>query len=105
MAGAEAASFGQPGTTMLTPLPNSTNYSEAYRQFYLDDRNRSQAKFQIDIDVLRNFTVTPTINIRNDGFLLTTERTRSDQGQLNGRRARTGLCRHARPQVPVLVHE
>ncbi|WP_291560501.1 MtrB/PioB family outer membrane beta-barrel protein [Bradyrhizobium sp.] len=63
--------FGQPGTTVLTPFPNSTNYSEAYRQFYLDDRNRSQAKFQIDIDVIRNFTVTPTINIRNDGFLLT----------------------------------
>ena len=55
----------------LTGWPNSTNYSEAYRQFYLDDRNRSQAKFQIDVDVIRNLTVTPTINIRNDGFLLT----------------------------------
>jgi MtrB/PioB family decaheme-associated outer membrane protein len=55
----------------LTGWPNSTNYSEAYRQFYLDDRNRSQAKFQIDIDVIRGLTVTPTINIRNDGFLLT----------------------------------
>jgi MtrB/PioB family decaheme-associated outer membrane protein len=58
-------------TTTFAGFPNSTNYSPAYRQFYLDDRNRSQAKFQIDIDVIRNFTVTPTINIRNDGFLLT----------------------------------
>ncbi len=64
--------FGSSGNpTILAPFPNSTNYSEAYRQFYLDDRNRSQAKFQVDVDVLRNFTVTPTINIRNDGFLLT----------------------------------
>ena len=56
--------------TTLTGWPNSTNYSQAYRQFYLDDRNRAQAKFQIDIDVLRNFTVTPTVNCRDDGFLL-----------------------------------
>jgi MtrB/PioB family decaheme-associated outer membrane protein len=57
-------------TTPLTGFPNAPNYSPAYRQFYLDDRNRTQAKFQIDVDVLRNFTVTPTVNYRNDGFLL-----------------------------------
>ena len=39
-------------------------------QFYLDDRNRAQAKFQVEIDVLRNFTVTPTVNWRDDEFLL-----------------------------------
>jgi MtrB/PioB family decaheme-associated outer membrane protein len=58
--------------TALTPFPNSTNYSEAYRQFYLDDRNRAQAKFQVDVDVLRNFTVTPTVNWKEDEFLLST---------------------------------
>jgi hypothetical protein len=35
-----------------------------------DDRNRAQAKFQVEIDVLRNFTVTPTVNWRDDEFLL-----------------------------------
>ena len=58
--------------TNLTGWPNSTNYSPAYRQFYLDDRNRTQARFQVDIDVLRNFTVTPTVIYRDDGFLLGT---------------------------------
>ena len=57
-------------TTTFAPFPNATQYSPAYRQFYLDDRNRTQGKFQVDIDVLRNFTVTPTVNYRNDGFLL-----------------------------------
>jgi MtrB/PioB family decaheme-associated outer membrane protein len=57
-------------TTTFAGWPNSTNYAPAYRQFYLDDRNRAQARFQVDIDVLRNFTVTPTVNWRDDEFLL-----------------------------------
>jgi MtrB/PioB family decaheme-associated outer membrane protein len=57
-------------TTTFAGFPNSTNYAPAYRQFYLDDRDRAQARFQVDIDVLRNLTVTPTINWRNDQFLL-----------------------------------
>ena len=57
-------------TTPLLGFPNAPNYSPAYRQFYLDDRNRAQTKFQVDIDVLRNFTVTPTVNWRDDEFLL-----------------------------------
>jgi MtrB/PioB family decaheme-associated outer membrane protein len=57
-------------TTTFAGFPNSTNYAPAYRQFYLDDRNRALAKFQVDIDVLRNLTVTPTVNWRDDEFLL-----------------------------------
>ena len=57
-------------TTTLTSYPVSPNYSQAYRQFFLDDRNRAQVKFQVDVDVLRNFTVTPTVNYRDDEFLL-----------------------------------
>jgi MtrB/PioB family decaheme-associated outer membrane protein len=57
-------------STNLTGWPNSTNYSPYYRQFYLDDRNRAQARFQIDVDVLRNLTVTPTVNWRDDELLL-----------------------------------
>ena len=28
------------------------NYSPDYRQFYLDDRDRTQAKFEVDVKVL-----------------------------------------------------
>lgn len=61
----------RPSATTPTGFPNTTNYSPAYRQFFLDDRDRAQAKFQVDIDVLRNLTITPTINWRHDDFLLT----------------------------------
>jgi MtrB/PioB family decaheme-associated outer membrane protein len=57
-------------TTTFAGFPNSTNYAPAYRQFYLDDRNRAQAKFQVDIDVLRNLTITPNVTWRDDEFLL-----------------------------------
>ncbi|HEY4932428.1 MAG TPA: MtrB/PioB family outer membrane beta-barrel protein, partial [Terriglobales bacterium] len=59
---------GVPGSA-LTAFPNSSNYSPLYRQFYLDDRDRAQAKFAVDINVLRNLTVTPTFGLRNDQFL------------------------------------
>jgi MtrB/PioB family decaheme-associated outer membrane protein len=59
---------GPPGSA-LTPWPNSSNYSPLYRQFYLDDRDRAQVKFAVDINVLRNLTVTPTVNYRNDTFI------------------------------------
>jgi hypothetical protein len=49
--------------------PNGANYSPYYRQYYLDDRDRAQAKFAVDINVLRNLTVTPTFNLRNDTFI------------------------------------
>jgi hypothetical protein len=57
-------------TTTFAGFPNSTNYSEAYRQFYLDDRNRTLAKFQVDIDVFRNLTVTPNVTYHDDEFQL-----------------------------------
>jgi hypothetical protein len=60
-----------PPGSALTPWPNSTNYSEYYRQFYLDDRDRAQAKFAVDVNVLRNLTVTPTFIVRNDQFNFT----------------------------------
>jgi Putative outer membrane beta-barrel porin, MtrB/PioB len=56
--------------TVPTGFPNTTNYSPYYRQFYLDDRDRTTAKFQVDVDVLRNLTVTPNLNWRDDEFLL-----------------------------------
>jgi MtrB/PioB family decaheme-associated outer membrane protein len=57
------AAATQPG------MPNgTTNYSPYYRQFYLDDRDRAQAKFAVDVNVLRNLTVTPTLNLKNDTY-------------------------------------
>ena len=41
-----------------------------YRQFYLDDRDRAQAKFAVDVKVLSNLTVTPTFNLKNDTYIL-----------------------------------
>ena len=48
----------------LPPQPNGANYSPYYRQLYLDDRNRAQGKFAVDVKVLNNLTVTPTFNVR-----------------------------------------
>ena len=50
-------------------FPNSVNYSPYYRQFYLDDRDRAQAKFAVDVKVLSNLTVTPTFNLKNDTYI------------------------------------
>jgi Protein of unknown function (DUF3374). len=53
----------------FTPHPNGANYSPYYRQLYLDDRDRAQAKFAVDVNVLRNLTVTPTFNLKNDTYI------------------------------------
>ena len=53
----------------FTPQPNGANYSPYYRQFYLDDRNRAQGKFAVDVKVLNNLTVTPTFNLKNDTYI------------------------------------
>jgi MtrB/PioB family decaheme-associated outer membrane protein len=45
-------------------------YSTAYRQFFLDNRDRNTGKFSVAIDVTRNFVVTPTWGWRNDDFKL-----------------------------------
>jgi Putative outer membrane beta-barrel porin, MtrB/PioB len=51
------------------PQPNGANYSPYYRQLYLDDRDRAQGKFAVDVKVLSNLTVTPTFNMKNDTFI------------------------------------
>ena len=53
----------------FTPQPNGANYSPYYRQLYLDDRDRAQGKFAVDIKVLNNLTVTPTFNLKNDTYI------------------------------------
>ena len=46
----------------------SSQYSTAYRQFYLDNRDRNKARFSLSVDVLRNLTVTPTFGLQNDDY-------------------------------------
>jgi hypothetical protein len=46
------------------------NYAAADRQFYLDNRNRTQAKFQTDVDLIPTFTVSPTFGLKNDDYNL-----------------------------------
>jgi MtrB/PioB family decaheme-associated outer membrane protein len=58
-----------PNTVPAGMPDGTTNYSPYYRQFYLDDRDRAQAKFAVDVNVLRNLTVTPTFNLKNDTFI------------------------------------
>jgi Putative outer membrane beta-barrel porin, MtrB/PioB len=56
--------------TIPAGMPNgTTNYSPYYRQQYLDDRDRAQAKFAVDVKVLSNLTVTPTFNLKNDTYI------------------------------------
>ena len=86
--------------------PNgTTNYSPYYRQLYLDDRDRAQAKFAVDVKVLSNLTVTPTLNLKNDTYIFAQnqEGLTSDRSYAAGVEA--GLCRHSRRDIPVFVHE
>ena len=57
----------------ITPQPApaqgcNTQYSQATRQFYLDNRQRQIGKFQVAIDVLRGLTVTPTFGYQDDDY-------------------------------------
>ncbi len=52
-------------------MPNDGHvYSTAYRQFFLDNRDRNIGKFSVAVDVAPNFVVTPTAGWRNDDFNL-----------------------------------
>jgi MtrB/PioB family decaheme-associated outer membrane protein len=52
-----------------TPQGNcNTQYNTAFRQFYLDNRERQIGKFQVAIDVLRGLTVTPTFGYQDDNY-------------------------------------
>lgn len=48
----------------------NTRYSTAYRQFYLDNRDRNKARFSLAMDLFHNFTVTPNFGLLNDEYKL-----------------------------------
>lgn len=52
------------------PNPSNTRYSTAMRQFYLDNRDRSKARFSIAVDVTPRFVVTPTFGLNDDTYNL-----------------------------------
>ena len=57
----------------ITPQPPpaqgcNVQYSQAMRQFYLDNRQRQIGKFSVAIDVLRGLTVTPTFGYQDDNY-------------------------------------
>lgn len=45
-------------------------YSTAYRQFFLDNRDRTVGRFLLQVDVAPGLTVTPSAGWRNDEFLI-----------------------------------
>ena len=47
-----------------------TQYSTAYRQFMFDNRDRFKAQASLAVDVFHNVTLTPTIAVRDDRYLL-----------------------------------
>ena len=83
------------------PFPNSPNYSPYYRQLYLDDRDRAQAKFAVDVNVLRNLTVTPTVNVKNDTYIFA----QNQEGLTSDRSYAAGveMAYAATPDVTFLV--
>jgi MtrB/PioB family decaheme-associated outer membrane protein len=48
----------------------STQSAGAYRQFYLDNRQRAKADFLVGIDVVPGLTVTPTLSLLDDTYQL-----------------------------------
>ena len=46
----------------------NTQYSQAMRQFYLDNRQRQQGRFAAAINVIRGLTVTPTFTYQDDSY-------------------------------------
>jgi Putative outer membrane beta-barrel porin, MtrB/PioB len=48
--------------------PANGQYAAAYRQFYLDNRDRTNAKLYTDIALSPNVTFTPTIGYRGDWY-------------------------------------
>jgi hypothetical protein len=50
------------------PTPGSTRVATAYRQSYLDNRDRNRGQFSVEIDVFKGVTVTPTLGWRYDDF-------------------------------------
>jgi MtrB/PioB family decaheme-associated outer membrane protein len=54
--------------TSTPPGTCNVQYSTAFRQFYLDNRQRQIGKFQFALNVMRGLTVTPTFGYQDDNY-------------------------------------
>jgi MtrB/PioB family decaheme-associated outer membrane protein len=52
----------------IVPGSCSVQYSQAMRQFYLDNRDRQIGKFSVSVDVARGLTITPTVIYQDDHY-------------------------------------
>jgi hypothetical protein len=59
--------------TLPAYTPNTSfQYSNAYQQFFLDNRNRTKADFLLDIVVLPGVTISPSVKYKDDFYPLNT---------------------------------
>ncbi len=61
-----AVQFPTVGT--FPPTGNGWYYSSAYQQFFLDNRQRTKADFLLDVVVLPNVTITPSVKFKDDYY-------------------------------------
>ena len=62
--------LGRVGLAQWQGTGTSALYSTAYRQFYLDNRDRNKAQSSVSVDVLRGLTITPTFGLQYDDYKL-----------------------------------
>jgi MtrB/PioB family decaheme-associated outer membrane protein len=62
--------LGLVGSAQWPNAAGVVQYSTAYRQFMFDNRDRFRAQASLAVDVFRNVTLTPTVSIRDDNYLL-----------------------------------
>jgi MtrB/PioB family decaheme-associated outer membrane protein len=62
--------FQWQGGTCPTGAGCNTQYNQAMRQFYLDNRDRDVLRYSLQMNVLRGLTVTPTFIYQEDDYRL-----------------------------------
>lgn len=60
----------------------TTRYSTAFRQFFLDNRDRNQGKLSLAVDLSPSFTITPTFGWRYDDYNLNSPANLNPNGEL-----------------------
>ncbi len=56
--------------TWQWPTGGNTRYNIAYRQFYLDNRERSKGQFSVAWEITPGLTLTPTAGLQNDNYMI-----------------------------------
>ena len=69
------------------PTAGNTRSSTAMRQFYLDNRERSGAKYSLAIDLIRGLTITPTFAYQDDDYSISA----TEVGLVRSQAIKTGV--------------